>query len=69
MAFRTEEIKLFKNIVICDDCGYETKLGETIVPMGFDNRMNGALSKGYTFKADDNGRFKNYCKKCKLKHN
>ncbi|WP_041123068.1 hypothetical protein [Jeotgalibacillus alimentarius] len=67
MAFRTEEVTNYKTIVICDDCKKESVLNTTPTPMGFDNKMNGALSLGYTFK--DNGkRFMNYCNSCKPKH-
>ncbi|MGX5569551.1 hypothetical protein ACWKT7_28125 [Bacillus toyonensis] len=68
MALRTEEIKSYKTVVICDDCGKETVLRETSTPLGFDSRMNGAITNGYTFKQEGN-QFKNYCKDCKQKHN
>ncbi|MED2846551.1 hypothetical protein [Bacillus toyonensis] len=68
MAFRTEEIKSYKTVVICDDCGKEEVLRTTIYPPNFDTRMNDAISRGYTFKQEEN-QFKNYCEGCKQKHN
>lgn len=68
MAFRTEEMKSYKTVVVCDDCGKEELLCKTNCPPSFDTRMSGALSKGYTFKKEGN-HFKNYCERCKQKHN
>lgn len=69
MAFRTEEVKSYKTVVICDDCGNEKPLlCTTNHPPSFDWKMNGALSEGYTFKQEGN-QFKNYCEGCKRKHN
>ncbi|PHD57719.1 hypothetical protein [Bacillus wiedmannii] len=67
MAFRTEEIKTYKTVVICDDCGKERTLRSTSTPLGFDGKMNSALSEGYTFKQEGIW-FKNYCEDCKQKH-
>lgn len=67
MSYRTEEIKAFKTLVICDDCGKETPLRTMDFPLNFNERMNGALSKGYSF-TDTGGQFKNFCKECKPKH-
>lgn len=65
MAFRNEEVMTIRNIVICDKCGKEKLIKETkSTPLNFDNRMNGALGLGYTFK-DEGGVFKNYCRDCK----
>ncbi|WP_205206381.1 hypothetical protein [Bacillus sp. H1a] len=50
MAFRIEEIKTYKTVVICDDCGKEETLRTTNCPPSFETKMNGALSKGDTFK-------------------
>ncbi|WP_406654125.1 hypothetical protein [Bacillus cereus] len=49
MAFRTKETKSYTTTVICDDCGKERILCSTFEPLGFNGKMNGALSKGYTF--------------------
>lgn len=65
MAFRVEEIKTYKTIVVCDDCKSERVLREGNHPLGFDSRMNGALTYGYTFKSVG-GQFMNYCPKCKI---
>lgn len=67
MAFRTTEIKTYKTVVICDDCRKKLPLCTTDFPPSFDTKMNGALSKGYTFKQEGN-KFKNYCGDCKGKH-
>lgn len=67
MAFRTKEIKSYTTTVICDDCGKERILCTSFEPLGFNERMNGALSSGYTFKKEGN-HFKNYCIDCKGKH-
>ena len=67
MAFRTEEIKTYETVVICDDCKKEMPLRTATCPPSFDTKMNGALSKGYTFKQEGNY-FKNYCGDCKGKH-
>lgn len=67
MAFRTEEIIRYKTLVICDDCKKEKLLLETSEPLGFDNKMNGALASGYTFK-DSGKQFMNYCPDCKSNH-
>lgn len=68
MAYRADECLIIKNIVICDNCGFETLIKETKgVPLNFDNRMNGALTKGYTFKQEGQV-FKNYCRKCRINH-
>ncbi|MED1568462.1 hypothetical protein [Bacillus paramycoides] len=67
MAFRTEEIKTYKTVVICDDCGKEETLRTTNCPPSFETKMNGVLSKGDTFK-DIGKQFKNYCSGCKAKH-
>ncbi|MDA2261286.1 hypothetical protein PDM99_13450 [Bacillus cereus group sp. Bc200] len=68
MAFRTKETKTYTTTVICDDCGKERVLCVSAFdPLGFEGKMNGALSKGYTFKQEGN-RFKNYCSDCKGKH-
>jgi hypothetical protein len=67
MAFRTEEVKSYKTMAICDDCKKETMIAETPQPLGFENKMNGALASGYTFK-DTGKQFVNYCKTCKSKH-
>lgn len=64
MSYREEEIVTYKTTVICDKCGAERVLAERPTPLGFDNRMNGALSSGYTF-TQEGGVFKNYCFKCK----
>lgn len=50
--------------VKCDGCGSEQQLGENL---NFDQRMNGCLTKGYTFK-EESGTFKNYCNRCKKSH-
>lgn len=67
MVFRTKEIKTYETVVICDDCRKEIPLCTTACPPSFDTTMNGALSKGYTFKKEGN-LFKNYCGDCKGKH-
>ncbi|MDA2113527.1 hypothetical protein PDN20_30450 [Bacillus cereus] len=68
MAFRTKETKTYTTIVICDDCGKERVLCcATFDPLGFNEKMNGALSNGYMFKQEGN-HFKNYCGDCKEKH-
>jgi hypothetical protein len=61
MAFRIEEIKRYQTFVICDRCRKETQLSDLDYPLGFDDRMNGALHTGYTFKNEGNGVFRNYC--------
>ncbi|GAB6482244.1 TPA: hypothetical protein QCV71_005601 [Bacillus cereus] len=58
MAFRTKEIMSYTTVVICDNCEKERILCATFTPLGFDGKMNGALSKGYTFKQKGN-QFKN----------
>ncbi|UIJ66763.1 hypothetical protein LW858_29035 [Bacillus cereus] len=63
MAFRTEEIKTYQTVVICDECGKEQLLCTTTHPPSFDTKMNGALSAWYTFKQEGK-QFKNYCKEC-----
>lgn len=68
MAYEVEEIKTYKTHVVCDDCGDKVLLSEGRSPLGFDNRMNGALAKGFTFKNYGDGVFKNYCKGCKSKY-
>jgi Fe2+ or Zn2+ uptake regulation protein len=68
MAFRIDEVKMFRTIVICDDCKKETTLADRPFPLQFDRRMNRALEMGYTFK-DENGVFKNYCNECRKKRN
>ncbi|MGE6620016.1 hypothetical protein [Bacillus mycoides] len=67
MAFRTKEIKTYQTVVICDDCRKEEPLCTTDCPPSFNTKMNGALSRGYTFK-DTGKQFKNYCRNCKGKH-
>jgi hypothetical protein len=67
MAFRIEEIKRYKTIVVCDNCGKERELSYLDHPLGFDDWMNGALHTGYTFKNEGNGVFQNYCEECKEK--
>ncbi|AYF06314.1 hypothetical protein MLA2C4_11725 [Bacillus mobilis] len=67
MAFRTKETKSYTTTVICDECGKERILCSTFEPLGFDGKMNGVLSKGYTFKQEGKD-FKNYCGDCKRKH-
>jgi hypothetical protein len=69
LAFREEEIKTYKTIIICDDCKKESILIEIKSPTSFDTRMNGAISKGFTFNTYDGNEFKNYCKECKTKYN
>lgn len=65
VAFRNEEVLTIRNIVICDGCKSEKLIRETKgVPLNFDNRMNGALGLGFTFR-DEGGVFKNYCQNCK----
>lgn len=64
VAFRVDEVTTYKTIVICDKCKRERVLREGTQPLGFDNRMNGALTFGYTFKEVD-GHFVNHCPKCK----
>lgn len=66
MSFRTDEIKTYRTIVICDDCGKEKVIADSDIPLGFDNRMNGALQNGYMFKQEGNV-FKNYCFQCESK--
>ncbi|MGG3890245.1 hypothetical protein [Metabacillus fastidiosus] len=68
MAFRFEEIKSYKTVVICDDCKKETLICYDDLPLNFNDRMNGALSKNYTFKNYGDGTFKNYCEDCKSKY-
>ena len=69
MAFRHESKITYKTIVVCDDCKKETTLSDgDSLPLGFDNRMNGAITKGYTFKTYGGKEYKNYCKECKLVH-
>ncbi|MEK4196172.1 hypothetical protein NYE59_24045 [Paenibacillus sp. FSL L8-0323] len=66
MSFRTEEIKTYRSIVICDDCRKEKIIAETCTPLGFDSRMNGSLQNGYTF-TQEGSVFKNYCYQCQSK--
>ncbi|MGO4345516.1 hypothetical protein AB4Z45_08495 [Paenibacillus sp. MCAF9] len=64
MAFRTDEITTFRTVVICDSCKSERELSLGKTPLGFDNRMNGAIHFGYTF-LNTGKQFMNYCEKCK----
>jgi predicted dinucleotide-binding enzyme len=66
MAYWTEEVKTYKTVVICDDCGSKKVIAETKEPIGFDNRMNGALQNGYSF-TQEGSVFKNYCFSCQSK--
>ncbi|KGE18446.1 hypothetical protein [Paenibacillus wynnii] len=63
MSYRSEEITKYKTIVKCDDCGREREISTTPTPLGFDNRMNGALQNRYSF-TQEGGVFKNYCSRC-----
>lgn len=67
MAFRVDEVKVFKTYVICDDCGANMLLADR--ELGFDQRMNGAIANGFTFKNYGDGTFKNHCRPCQRKRN
>lgn len=67
MAYRLEEVKTYKNIVVCDDCKRETLIRESSIPLGFDSKMNGTIEVGYTFK-NVSGVFKNYCSDCRKRY-
>ncbi|MCY7943901.1 hypothetical protein [Bacillus inaquosorum] len=63
MAFNEKVIEItYQTSVICDKCEKETVLwigGR----LSWDNNMNGALEKGYTFTEKGNG-FETICPKC-----
>lgn len=64
MAYRLEEVKTYKNIIICDGCKKETLLYESSTPLGFDSKINKTIESGYSFK-NVGGVFKNYCSVCR----
>ena len=49
-----------RTYAICDGCGIERPIGENL---DWNNRLNGALSNGFTMKEQDN-QFKLFCRKC-----